>query len=123
MGVWEIQRERWHFRLDDGWLSLRHRNRVEPSRTAVRLVRAIQTRRAIRFQHHKHEDVDRRSYQRIVARSAARLSDACAGLETDRVDWRELVDLGSCGCYRVSAASASCRAGAYHAAFQPIYRS
>src|SRR5678816_3060976 len=94
MGVWKIQREPRHVDLGHGWFSLSYRHRVEHPGIAVRLVRAIQNRRAIRFQHHKQEDVDHRSYQSIVPRTAARLSVAGTGVETDRVDWHKLVALG-----------------------------
>src|SRR5438046_2459956 len=104
MGVWKIQRELRQFDLCDGWFSLRYRHRVEHARIALRLVRAIQTRMAIRVQHDKHEDVDPRSCERISARGPARVSAACAGVETDRVDWRKLVALGSGGCHGVSIA-------------------
>src|SRR5881409_2162010 len=123
MGVWKIQRERElrKFDLGDGWFSLRYRHRVEHSRTALRLVRAIQTRRAIWVQHDKHEDVDPRSCERISARGPARVSAACAGVETDRVDWRKLVALGSGGCHRVSIVPAARCAGGDYAAFQQVH--
>src|SRR6266542_631664 len=102
MGIWKIQRERRHLDLGDGWFSLRHRHRLEHPRIAIRLVRAIQARRAIWFQHHNHEDVDPRSCERIAACGPARLSTAYAGVETDRMDWRNLVALGGGGGHRVS---------------------
>src|SRR5438093_4857941 len=105
MGVWKIQREPWHVEPGDGWFSLSYRHRVEHPGIAVRMVRAIQNRRAIRFQHHKPEDVDRRSYQRIAPCTAAGLSVAGSGVETGRVDWHKLVALGSGGCRRLSVAS------------------
>jgi hypothetical protein len=46
---WKIQRELRHFNVGHGWFSLHYSHRVEHPRIAVRLVRAIQTRRAIRF--------------------------------------------------------------------------
>src|SRR5436309_12250461 len=106
MGVWKIQRELRQFDLGDGWFSLRYRHRVEHPRIALRLVRAIQTRRAIRVQHDKHQDVDPRSCETISARGAARISAACGGVKTDRVDRRKLVALGGGGCHRISIASA-----------------
>src|SRR5437773_11518535 len=118
MGIWKIQRELRQFDLGDGWFFLRYRHRVEHPRIALRLVRAIQTRRAIWVQHDKHEDVDPRSRERISARGAARVSGACAGVETDRVDWRKLVALGGGGCHRVSIAPAAHRAGNHYAALQ-----
>ena len=62
-----------------------------------------------------------RSSQRISARGVAWLSVACAGVETDRVDWHKLVDLGGGGCHRVPIASAAHRAGNHHAAFQQVH--
>src|SRR5947208_4058113 len=107
MGVWKIQPELRQLNLGDGWFPLRSRHRVKHPRIAVRLVRAIQTRRAIRFQHHDYEDVGARSCERISARVAARVSVACPGLETDRMDWRKLVALGGGGRHRISIAPAA----------------
>src|SRR4029077_10576435 len=98
MGVWKIQCKFRYFDIGDGRLSLRHGDRVEHTGIAIRLVRAIQNRRAIRFQHHYHEDVDCGSSQRIADRYAVWLSVACTGVETDRMDRRQLVALG-CGGY------------------------
>src|SRR5438046_10200704 len=120
MGVWKIQREPWHVDPGDGWFSLSYRHRIEHPGIAVRLVHTIQNRTAIRLQHHRHEDVDRRSYQGITPRIAARLSAASAGVETHRIDWHELVPLCVCGCHLLSIASAADRAGAHHAASQHV---
>src|SRR5205807_9313314 len=52
---------------------------------------------------------------------SARLSSDCAGVETDRVDWRKLVALGGDGCHRVSIAPAARCAGGDYAAFQQVH--
>src|SRR5437667_12187371 len=121
MGVWKIQREPWHVEPGDGWFSLSYRHRVEHPGIAVRLVHTIQNRTAIRLQHHRHEDVDRRSYQGITPRIAARLSAASAGVQTDRMDWHELVALGGCGYHLLSIAPTPDRAGVHHAAFRQVH--
>src|SRR5438477_11165925 len=121
MDVSKIQREPWHVDPGDGWFSLSCRNRVEPPGIAVRVVRAIQNRTAIWFQHHKPEDVDRRSHQGITPRIAARLSAASVDIDTDRMDRHELVALGGGGCHRVPIASAPGRASDHHAAFQQVH--
>src|SRR5207245_9103921 len=76
---------------------------------------------AIRFQYHADEDVGARSCKRISARGTARVSTAGTGIETDRVDRRELVALGRGGCHRVSIAATTHRPGDHHAAFQHIH--
>ena len=55
------------------------------------------------------------------ARRVARVSIACAGVEADRVDWPELVDLGGGAGYRVSIALAAHCACGDHAALQQVH--
>ena len=121
MGAWKIQCKFRYFDLGDGWLPLPRRHHLEHTRIAIRLVRAIQNRRAIRFQHHEHEDVDRGSSERIAARRVVWIPIACTGVETDRVDGRKLVALGSGSCHRVSIARAAHRACDHHAALQQVH--
>src|SRR6266550_2789903 len=119
MGAWKIRFR--YFDLGDGWLPLPRGDRLEHTRIAIRLVRAIQNRRAIRFQHHKHEDVDRGSSQRVAARRGVWISLTCTSVETDRMDGRQLVALGYGSCCRVSIAIDAHRAGDHHAALQQVY--
>src|SRR5262249_55999324 len=102
MGIWKIRGELWRVCLGNGQFPLRYRHRFKHTRIAFRVVRTIQTRRAIRLQHDDDEDVDGRSCKRISTGAGARLPAAGAGLETDRVDWRKLVALGCGSCHRVS---------------------
>src|SRR5437867_8881139 len=121
MGVWKVHRELRQIDLGDGWFPLLYRHRVERACIAVRLVHAIQTGRAIRFQHRDDQDVGARSCERIAARVAARLPVARAGSENYRMDWHELVALGCRDCRRVSIAPDADRTGSDHAALQQIY--
>src|ERR1051326_8593038 len=57
----------------------------------------------------------------MAACAVARLSIAGAGVETDRVGRRNLVDLGRRGRDCVSISSAARYAGSHHAAFQQVY--
>src|ERR1043166_139223 len=121
MGAWKIRYKFGYFDLGDGWLPLPRGDHLEHTRIAIRLVRAIQNRGAIRFQHRKHEDVDRGSSQRVAAHHGVWISLTRVGVETDRMDRRQLVALGGGCCCRVSIAIDAHCAGDHHAALQQIY--
>src|SRR5262249_26229259 len=89
--------------------------------SAIRVVRAVQTRRAIRLQHDYAENVGARSCEGIFARCVARISLTCVCVEADRVDWPKLVDLGGGAGYRVSIALNAHCACNDHAALQQVH--
>src|SRR5579885_649142 len=85
------------------------------------MVRAVQTRGSIWFQHDYGEDMAARSCEGIVARVVARLSIACAGVKADRMERPKLVDLGCARRHRVSVPVNLHRPCGDHAALQQIY--
>ena len=57
VGVWKIHGSFRHVRFGNGRFSFRYRRCIKHRQFAIRVVRAVQTRRPIRFQHDYREDV------------------------------------------------------------------
>src|SRR5581483_11772213 len=65
--------------------------------------------------------MDHGSSQRFAAHPGVWISVTPAGLETARMDRRQLVVLGCGSCCRVSTVCTLYRAGNHHAAIQQVY--